>query len=441
MTTPASDLRDSGDKGHAARRACLIAAVVAVIIAIHIAGRVGAYCSPLKNDSYVYAAFGYRIAHGDVLYRDMSDIKPPGLFMLFALVYLVGPASRSSIVPVESLFLLLSCYLIYRLSRQIYGGAVALVVAVVAVVTINYFTVMGHVIEGFGLAENFMVLPAVAAVLFYRRALLHPGGRPTALFVAGLLLGFDTSIKQTALAVVTAVAVHWSWSTLLVARTPRRWAKGCGWLLLGGLLAWSPFVVLMVVQGTWGTAWTLLTSDAGAMIGRGTAWPLQWREVLPLQLPLAWCLWALLWSLERRLRSRPSKSSHGVPPAVSLSDLVLLGIWCATESALLLVLPLRSAHYYVVACVPFILISGAPWAALSKSVERWPHRARLAVWSIAIVGSAALYRPAVDAIVPCAIARYRAYDWEADARYFERAVHSGRIHYGRGRPWRETDEQ
>lgn len=406
----------------------LTVAAVVLILAIHVAGRVGAYCCPLQADSYIYSSFGYRIARGDVLYRDMSDIKPPALSMLYALAYLLLPASRASVVPIESLFLLGGYYAIFRLSADIHGRSVALCVAVAAAVTINYFTVMGHVIEGFGLAENFMILPAAAAVLFYRRGALS--GRSWPLLAAGVCLGFDTAIKQTALPVVMAVAVHWSWFALISKRSPRRWLAGCALGFAGGCLAWSPFVFLMIAQGTLHDAFTLLTRDAGAMIGRSSAWPTQWREVLPLWLPIFWIAWGALAWIESRFRSRSP---------LFFVDLLLLSLWCAAELALLSYLPLRSSHYYVVTCVPLVLLSGAGLASLLRSVRHLSQPVRVATWSMAVIGSGICLRPSVDAIVPAAIARYRAYDWLADQRYFDEAINWGRIHFGRGEPWVEEE--
>ena len=109
------------------------------------------------------------------------------------------------------------------------------------------------------------------------------------------------------------------------------------------------------------------------------------------------------------------------------------------ESALLAKLPLRSAHYYVLTCVPLVLLSGLPFAALRSCVAPLSPRARLAAWSIAIAGAAALYKPAADPIVPIAIARYRAFDWRADIETFNEAIHWGRIHFGRGEPWVEPE--
>ncbi len=415
-------------------RRWLVVTVVVFVIGVHVAGRVGAYCSPLQNDSYIYASFGYRIAHGDALYRDMSDIKPPGLFLLFAAAYLIFAGGRSAVVPIESLFMLGAYFVIYRTARVMYGRSVALVVTVVAVVTLNYFTISGHVIEGFGLAENFMVLPSVAAVLFYRQAAAS-GGR-WRMVLSGVCLGCDAAIKQTALPVFIAIAVHWTLQAIVKKTGLREWLRGSLLLLVGILAAWLPIITMLCVQGTWSVAQSLLTRDASAMIGRSTAWPTHWRTILPLHLPLLWCAWAAMAAVERWLRSRRSnpKSHHRLFDPVA-GDVSLLVIWCAAELAMLSLLPLRSAHYYVVIAVPFILLSGWPFAVLNAATESLSRRARFATWSIAMIGSAALYRPAVDRIVPIAIARYRAFDWAADERYFNEAIHWGPIHFGRGEPW------
>jgi hypothetical protein len=109
-------------------------------------------------------------------------------------------------------------------------------------------------------------------------------------------------------------------------------------------------------------------------------------------------------------------------------------LWCALELLLLHHLPLRSAHYYVATCVPFVLLSGWPWMVLARSLPGFSRGAQVASWSIAVIGAAICYRPVVDVIVPKAIANYRAYDWSADQRYFDEAIQWGRIHFGEGPP-------
>jgi hypothetical protein len=97
---------------------------------------------------------------------------------------------------------------------------------------------------------------------------------------------------------------------------------------------------------------------------------------------------------------------------------------------MLVYLPQRSFHYYVLSCLPLILLSGLIWPALRTTTrgERSPsHRVVLAVvaiWSIAFV------RPAVDTLVPTAIGRYRSYNAAVDRAFFEDALKWGHLDLG-----------
>ncbi len=440
-----------------------IVATILAVIAIHVVGRVGSYCSPLQNDSYIYASFGYRIAQGDVLYRDMSDIKPPGLFLLFALGYKWLPASRASVVPIESLFLLLAYYAVYLLTRDIFGRLPGLITTVVATIVINYFTMMGHVIEGFGLAENFMILPATAGMIYYRRSLHHPPQARRSLLIAGLFFGLATMLKQSAVSVIAAAVIHWTCSTVFRNKHRPTWLTGAALLCLGGIVAWSPCVVLMLAQGTLAEAFQLLTIDAGAMVTKGTAWPLDYAEWLPMRWPMLLCLWSTLAALEKWKRGVSTQnfpsidsSDYAVPsdtkpinhqniagmenlasaiPIVKQTDLWLVICWCATELALLRVMPLRSAHYYVTACVPFIILSGWPWSTLIALTSPFAKRVAFAVICTAITTHIALLAAPLNTMIPTTIARFRAYDWKSDQQAFDDAIGWGRIHFGRGQPW------
>ncbi|NOT01608.1 MAG: hypothetical protein HOP29_13380 [Phycisphaerales bacterium] len=420
----------------------LTCAGIALVLCVHAAGRIGAYCSPLRNDSYIYASFGYRIAQGDVLYRDMSDIKPPGLFLLYAMNYLVLPPGRPSLVPVESLFLIAAYYAVYRIARDFYGPAIGVCASIIAAVTLNYFTVMGYVIEGFGLAENFMVLPAVAAIGFYMNG--RSTGRSTPFVLAGVLLAWDAALKQSAVAVIAAVGIHQAAWAVFVERSVRKWAKHAALIAAGAILGALPFIVLLLMQGTFRTALELLTRDAGAMIARGTAWPATLADIRPLALPLAWCGWALVdalgWTIRRtREPSGPNSQSDRGNRPTDASFVGLLLIWCLCEASLIALLPLRSAHYYVAACPPFILLTGSALHRFSLAGRSLSPPARCAASSIALVISAALYRPVINESMPVALSRWKSHDAAADRRRFDDAVNAGRIHFGRGAPFVEPD--
>jgi hypothetical protein len=173
------------------------------------------------------------------------------------------------------------------------------------------------------------------------------------------------------------------------------------------------------------------------MFGRASAWPLQWRDVLPLLALLVFVVWAVASELEVRIR----RSKAPLEPGAIDSVLVFLVIWCICEAYLVANLPLRSAHYYVIACVPVYLLSGWPVAVLARRLKAFSGATRLAAWSAAAVLTLVFCRHSVDEIVPRAVAAVRSYDWGAERVRFESEIHRGPIHYGRGEPFNGRIEE
>ena len=97
---------------------------------------------------------------------------------------------------------------------------------------------------------------------------------------------------------------------------------------------------------------------------------------------------------------------------------------------MLVYLPFRAFHYYVVSCLPLVLLSGTLWAGLGALRDKLPPRPALSCVSVACVLSIAFSRIVVDTIVPIAIARYRSYDAAADRSYFDELVSREVIDFG-----------
>ena len=401
------------------------------VLAIHVVGRAGSFCSPIRADSYVFAGFGYRIAQGEVLYLDVSDAKPPGIFLLNAMVYRLGAHGRAALIPVESLFLLLGYFAVYAVGRDLYGRGVGLVLAIAAALTVNFFLVADFGTEGFNLAESYMLPLVAAAVLFYRRARLQH--RPGLLFLVGILLGLAFVLKQTVLPLAIAIGLHWTGRCCLTRRGARAWAPGVLALLSGICVALLPFVLLVLRQGTTANAWTALTTQAADRLTRATAWPGSWADVLPLWVPMAWAgIGLILWGRTRwsgrvaDAAQRANRPNHLPTPA----DVSFLLIWLVLECVMLVYLPQRAFHYYVLSCLPLIFLSGLIWAVLRTDPYLVGSRfarltlAAVAIWSIAFA------RPTVDTLVPTAISRYRSYDAATDRAYFDEALNWGHLDLG-----------
>jgi hypothetical protein len=143
---------------------------------------------------------------------------------------------------------------------------------------------------------------------------------------------------------------------------------------------------------------------------------------------MVWCVFGLLWRMESAWRTRRDRGAAPIPPASR--DVLLLLPWLALEYVMLIYLPFRSFHYYVVSCIPFVLLSGTMWAALGAMRASLPARPLLAAGSVAAVLSMAFARTTLDTVVPIAIGRCRAYDGEADRAFFDGMVARDVINFG-----------
>lgn len=147
---------------------------------------------PLCVDTATFSEIGQGLLRGQLLYRDLWDIKPPGIFYIYAVIVKVfGPVMWSGGV-LDILWLLVISCCIFYFARP-YLGAPAAALAMI----FNASRHCGE--EGYihaGQAEVFMMLGVFAAWF-----LLRPGGRwrlPRCL-AAGLVMGAMFWLKYNAI--------------------------------------------------------------------------------------------------------------------------------------------------------------------------------------------------------------------------------------------------
>ncbi|NOT01606.1 MAG: hypothetical protein HOP29_13370 [Phycisphaerales bacterium] len=420
----------------AARRPGRLPVTIAIlaITAAHVVGRVGSFCAPTHADSFLYAAIGYRMAHGEPLYGPtLSDVKPPGIYAFYALSYALLPPGRSSIIPVDTLFAALGYWTVYRLGRIVYGSAVSVIVTATFAIVVNAFMVLDFATEAFGLAESFMIFPAALAASVYFAAVARPLYRNCV--AIGCALGACLAVKQTAVALVGAIALHLTF-TAIVDRWPfRRCVATLAGVGVGALFATLPFLVLVMAQGTWRSAIAAIGPQALRLLSAESAWPTDWGEIQPLWVPLGWCAIGLFAWREHSSRAPRPDRARPVSPRTALDTpcddsprhgrsairaihVGFLLTWLAAEVALLAFLPLRSAHYYIPLCIPLLILSGMFWKGLSAV----PLIIRGPAFAVAAVVSIAFLRPVFNRIIPIAVSRYRAYEPTADRAHFDALV-------------------
>ena len=169
---------------------------------------------PIGRDQATYCVIGQGLLHGQLLYRDLWDNKPPGIFYIYALIVKICGPVMWCVGVVDILWLLaISCCIFYFARR--YLGTPAASLAMVA-------NAIRHCRQGYIHAaqpEAFLMLCVFAAVLcpevppYPRRTTGTPSegsGQASASMrscAAGLLLGCAFWLKYNVVAFFPFVAL------------------------------------------------------------------------------------------------------------------------------------------------------------------------------------------------------------------------------------------
>jgi hypothetical protein len=223
---PAPSLRE---KPTSRRQLALLAAVLIVGAAL----RVPTFMARvLSDDEAIYATTASEMARGAVLYRDVVDHKPPGIYDVYlASILALGPYNTHGAHAAVVLSVLLTAVLLWSTARRLYREegvdlAAALLFTVFSTAMFRYDSLAAN-------CELLLLLPQAAGLWWLvRRG--DGARRPWQVYVgAGVLTGLATIIKYqgaTFLAVIAAAAA-------LEARDGRRGAGRAAGLVLGATAA------------------------------------------------------------------------------------------------------------------------------------------------------------------------------------------------------------
>jgi 4-amino-4-deoxy-L-arabinose transferase-like glycosyltransferase len=148
---------------------------------------------PLDCDEAAYAYIGHRLLRGDVMYRDLTENKPPLGYWLYALGVAAGGYNELSIRLLPLSAVLMTIALVWWIGEQLAGPvAASLAAGLYAVLSTDpYLFGNGSNMEHF---MNFFSAASLALMILVRgRGLRWP------LFAAGMSLGAATLVKQLAI--------------------------------------------------------------------------------------------------------------------------------------------------------------------------------------------------------------------------------------------------
>ncbi|GBR75514.1 putative glycosyl transferase [Candidatus Termititenax persephonae] len=152
--------------------------------------RLEIFISPLGQDESVYAYMSQQVGQGAVLYRDVTDNKPPVLFWLAAAVTRLPGVNQINILILDTLIAALSVWLFYLLACKFTANTFWLTTAFII------FTNAHRLSQGGFLTEHYVVFFVLLAWWLWLRDKPLPGTD----ILAGACLALAFLSKQTALA-------------------------------------------------------------------------------------------------------------------------------------------------------------------------------------------------------------------------------------------------
>ena len=148
----------------------------------------------LGDDGALFAYFGQEILEGSILYEDVWDTKPPGVFYLNALALWLGGTTPWAVWSLELAWLIVATISLLFVLKWLSG----LLPSIVATVLVTFTALHPLYIRGGNLTEVYAYLPQIlviaAAIGFFY------SGRSWWILLAGVLTGLAFMLKPTYIA-------------------------------------------------------------------------------------------------------------------------------------------------------------------------------------------------------------------------------------------------
>jgi len=362
----------------------------------------------MGDDGGFFAVGGQRILSGDLLYRDIWDTKPPGVFYLNALAIQIGGPNPWAIWWLESLWVSGTVIALILILVKLVGVLPALVATVLFTFTALNPTLVG----GGNFTELYALLPIVltlgATVAYFSAA------RYRWIIMIGVLTAIAFMFKQNTIALgLASIAV-----ALLEAMRVENWRKALK--VLGAfMIGFLPLVLLMV--GYWAQQdaledlWSVLFRQNLNYIREGSSLPGIYataRKFLVEQPITALSLISAASLAVFVIRSKPQELGNWPAPrsgaklshrGINVTQWVFLATFLSLPlEVLLITLSGRSlGHYFLVPLPAMAAASAYLFAAIldekprAWTPESWfaPVLAVLALvigaWSIEVIGKEA----------------------------------------------------
>ena len=252
----------SRPSGRRSRILLLALALLLLLVVVAIRYRANPRFIGLGTDSGLFAYAGQRILDGAVLYQDVWDTKPPGVFYINALALALGGGGPWAVWGFETLWFAATMVLLLVLLSYLFGWIPASITTLLVASSALY---PGYV-EGGNFTETWALLPQI--LILASAVLLFRTGHQRWLFAIGTLTAVAFLLKPTYIALGLATAVVVAVPVLRGADRPTV-LKPIGWFFAGFLLVLLGSWVYWGSQGALGDLWNAVVRQNISYVREG----------------------------------------------------------------------------------------------------------------------------------------------------------------------------
>jgi len=206
--------------------------LLAIILVLGFIQRIPSIFGYLGGDEAIIAYYSLRILQGSILYRDLFDTKPPGLFFIVALIFWIF--GNNIIIP-RIFSMLVSCFTgipLFFIGKKIRNTITGLAAALLFV--FDPLSLKTGIVIHVG---STMVFFMVVSVYFY--TLTDKNKQSSLFFLVGVFIGISTIIKQPGILILPVILLD----LYLKKKTYKSFLKSIVCISCGTITAIFPFVL------------------------------------------------------------------------------------------------------------------------------------------------------------------------------------------------------
>lgn len=369
----------------------LIVSMALVILPLILISQIAAHARTDVVDDQMFGYFGWRIAHGATVYLDVWDNKPPGIYWINAIGFLLGGGnSYYGVIALVALALITAHAAFFVAASAVYFRGSAAIATVLAA----FFLTHSFYQAGTNRTETFLATCELIAAAFYLRA--WRVDRWWKWLLAGVFCGLAFLFKQIGLAALAAMGLHLL-TLMIMRRIPVGVGVKRGLLILGGAgLVVAAAAGYLASRGALDAAVFATFGFNAAYVATNQSLPLDpslsiilMRQdlgdvfLLPILMVIAAWIHALLWWLRPKDRPADIAAPLSTLEPVCPGYLWFFALWLLIALYGALIGPGRYRHY-IIAVVPPLLLSAGYLINVVKTEIGLLKRMQQRAWVVAI---------------------------------------------------------